>query len=178
MSLVLQSSGGGSVTLQEPATASNRTLSLPDVTGTVAHVVSNVLPAYDGSALTGITTGGMTLLGTVNTTSGNSVSLGSVNLSSYRLLHIVLNGVSTNGASAVVYFTGDNTQAGISVTLATAATSYYHSLLVDLTVGRVVNDTAVYGATSTLNTSATTIYARCGSTVVFDAGSISYYGVK
>ena len=35
MSLVLSSSGGGSVTLQEPATASTRTLTLPDVTGNV-----------------------------------------------------------------------------------------------------------------------------------------------
>ena len=34
MSLVLQSSGGGSVTIQEPSTASNLTLSLPAVTGT------------------------------------------------------------------------------------------------------------------------------------------------
>lgn len=36
MSVVLQSSGGGSITLLEPATASNRTLTLPDITGTVA----------------------------------------------------------------------------------------------------------------------------------------------
>lgn len=37
MSLKLNSSGGGSVTLQEPTTASNRTLSLPDATGTVVY---------------------------------------------------------------------------------------------------------------------------------------------
>lgn len=35
MSLKLNSSGGGSVLLQEPSTASNRTLTLPDVTTTV-----------------------------------------------------------------------------------------------------------------------------------------------
>jgi hypothetical protein len=35
MSLVLQSSGGGQITLQEPATASNFTQSLPAATGTV-----------------------------------------------------------------------------------------------------------------------------------------------
>lgn len=35
MSLKLNSSGGGSVTLQEPSTASNQTLTLPDATGTV-----------------------------------------------------------------------------------------------------------------------------------------------
>lgn len=36
MSLKLNSSGGGSVTLQEPVTANNQTLTLPDATGTIA----------------------------------------------------------------------------------------------------------------------------------------------
>jgi hypothetical protein len=36
MSLVLQSSGGGSVTLEEPVTASNFTITVPAVTGTMA----------------------------------------------------------------------------------------------------------------------------------------------
>ena len=37
MSLKLNSSGGGSVLLQEPSTASNRTLTLPDADGTVIY---------------------------------------------------------------------------------------------------------------------------------------------
>jgi uncharacterized protein (AIM24 family) len=37
MSLKLNSSGGGSVLLQEPSTASNRTLTLPDSDGTVIY---------------------------------------------------------------------------------------------------------------------------------------------
>ena len=36
MSIVLQSSGGGQITIQEPATASNFTQTLPAATGTVA----------------------------------------------------------------------------------------------------------------------------------------------
>jgi hypothetical protein len=36
MSIVLQSSGGGSVTLEEPVTASNLTITVPAVTGTMA----------------------------------------------------------------------------------------------------------------------------------------------
>jgi hypothetical protein len=40
MPLKLNSSGGGSVTLQEPTTASNRTLTLPDNTGTVITTAS------------------------------------------------------------------------------------------------------------------------------------------
>jgi hypothetical protein len=44
MSLVLQSSGGGQITIQEPATASNFTQTLPAATGTV--MVSGNQPAF------------------------------------------------------------------------------------------------------------------------------------
>jgi hypothetical protein len=44
MSLVLQSSGGGQITIQEPATASNFTQTLPAATGTVQ--VSGNMPAF------------------------------------------------------------------------------------------------------------------------------------
>lgn len=44
MSLVLQSSGGGSVTIAEPATASNFTATMPAATGTV--MVSGNMPAF------------------------------------------------------------------------------------------------------------------------------------
>lgn len=54
MSLRLNSSGGGSVTLQEPVTASARTLNLPNVDGTVV--------AADGS-------GNVAITGTVSGTS-------------------------------------------------------------------------------------------------------------
>jgi hypothetical protein len=50
MSLVLQSSGGGSVTIQEPATASNFTQTLPAATGTV--MVSGNQPAFSANANT------------------------------------------------------------------------------------------------------------------------------
>jgi hypothetical protein len=44
MSLILQSSGGGQVTIQEPATASNFTQTLPAATGTV--MVSGNMPTF------------------------------------------------------------------------------------------------------------------------------------
>jgi hypothetical protein len=44
MSLILQSSGGGQITVQEPATASNFTQTLPAATGTV--MVSGNQPAF------------------------------------------------------------------------------------------------------------------------------------
>ena len=46
MSLVLQSSGGGQITIQEPATASNFTASLPAATGTL--VVTGTTPTLNG----------------------------------------------------------------------------------------------------------------------------------
>jgi hypothetical protein len=51
MSLVLQSSGGGSVTLQEPVTASNLTITVPAVTGTMA-IQGPAFSAYNSSSQT------------------------------------------------------------------------------------------------------------------------------
>ena len=44
MSIILQSSGGGSITIAEPATASNFTQTLPSASGTV--MVSGNMPAF------------------------------------------------------------------------------------------------------------------------------------
>jgi len=46
MSIVLQSSGGGSVTINEPTTASNFTQTLPEATGTI--VLSGTTPSLNG----------------------------------------------------------------------------------------------------------------------------------
>jgi hypothetical protein len=46
MSLVLQSSGGGQITIQEPATASNFTQDLPAASGTV--VITGTTPTLNG----------------------------------------------------------------------------------------------------------------------------------
>jgi hypothetical protein len=48
MSIVLQSSGGGSVTIAEPSTASNVTVTIPAATGTV--MVSGNMPAFSATA--------------------------------------------------------------------------------------------------------------------------------
>lgn len=56
MSLVLQSSGGGSVTLEEPVTASNFTITVPAVTGTMITTASTFAgtgPAFSAYASTG-----------------------------------------------------------------------------------------------------------------------------
>jgi hypothetical protein len=67
MSLKLNASGGGSVTLQEPTTASNLTLNLPAVDGTVA--TSADLSSLNASNLTSGTVGTARLgSGTANST--------------------------------------------------------------------------------------------------------------
>ena len=48
MSLILNSSGGGSVTINEPSTASNFTQTLPAATGTL--VLSGTTPSFNGIA--------------------------------------------------------------------------------------------------------------------------------
>jgi len=58
MSLVLQSSGGGSVTIQEPTTSSNFTQTLPAATGTV--MVSGNMPAFSAYSSSTQTVSGST----------------------------------------------------------------------------------------------------------------------
>jgi hypothetical protein len=67
MSVILQSSGGGQITLQEPTTASNFTISLPATTGTMA--LTSVVPAfsaYKNDGAQGVTSATFTKL-TFNT---------------------------------------------------------------------------------------------------------------
>jgi hypothetical protein len=80
------SGGSGSMTLQGPATNSNQTLTIPDVTGTV--VVSG-----QNSALT---------LGTAQaTTSGTAINFTSIP-SWVKRITVMFNAVSTNGTSIAV----------------------------------------------------------------------------
>lgn len=84
MSIVLQSTGGGSVTLQEPSTASTFTQTLPSGTGTV--VVSGI-----NSAITS---------GTAASATSTSVDFTGIP-SWVRRITVMFNGVSTNGTSNI-----------------------------------------------------------------------------
>jgi hypothetical protein len=86
MSLKLNSSGGGSVTLQEPSTATNGTLTLPAGTGTVAvnGLSSNIVSATAQAS-----------------TSGSSISFTGIP-SWVKKITVMFSGVSVN-ASATVY---------------------------------------------------------------------------
>jgi hypothetical protein len=84
MSLKLNSSGGGSVTLSEPVTATNGTLTLPAGTGnvTVNGLSSNIV---SGTA--------------VASTSGTSIDFTGIP-SWVKRVTVMFSGVSTNGSSA------------------------------------------------------------------------------
>jgi hypothetical protein len=66
MSIVLQSSGGGSITLQEAVTASNLTITVPAVTGTMLTTASTgtVLQVVNATYATQITTASTTFIDT------------------------------------------------------------------------------------------------------------------
>lgn len=85
MSLVLQSSGGGSVTISEPVTASNVTATLPAGTGTIAvqGASTNIVSSSAVSA------------------SGTSVDFTSIP-SWVKRITVNFYGVSTNGTSPVI----------------------------------------------------------------------------
>jgi len=86
MSLKLNSSGGGSVTLQEPSTATNGTLTLPAGTGnvTVNGLNSNIV---SGTA--------------VASTSGTSIDFTGIP-SWVKRITVMFSGVSGNGSSSIL----------------------------------------------------------------------------
>jgi hypothetical protein len=98
MSLVLQSSGGGQITVQEPATASNFTQTLPAASGEVVVTGAN-------SAIVSGTA--------VASTSGTSIDFTSIP-SWVKRITVMFAGVSTNGTSGILVRIGDS--GGISAT--------------------------------------------------------------
>ena len=132
MSLKLNSSGGGSVTLQEPSTATNGTLTLPAGTGTVAvnglssNIVSGAITAStSGTAIefTGIPSwvkritvmySGVSLSGTSNPI----IQLGSTTYTTSGYL-----GSASTGAG-----TAANMSAGFIISNASAAADTAHGM--------------------------------------------------
>ena len=86
MSLKLNSSGGGSVTLQEETTATNGTLTMPAGTGTVA------VPGLSSSVASGTAQA---------STSGTSIDFTGIP-SWVKRITVIFSGVSTNGTSSTI----------------------------------------------------------------------------
>jgi hypothetical protein len=102
MSLVLQSSGGGSVTIAEPTTASDFTQTLPAVTGNV--VIDSATQTLTNKTIEG----GTVISGTaVASTSGTSIDFTGIP-SWVKRITVMFSGVSTNGTSIIQVQLGDS----------------------------------------------------------------------
>jgi hypothetical protein len=154
----------------------------------------NVLTS-DGTtwASTAPTSGGMTLLGTITTTSGSTQTLGSLVLTDYKQLKLVFNGVSSSSGSGSYRITDpDSTELSLGSVSSTTSNRICGITTIDLNSGVLVHigwnatpsstpnigsgQTPVAGKTTfSTATTSVTINLSIGN---FDAGSILVYGVK
>lgn len=196
--LTIDSSQNSSFAGNTTAVAFTSTSTNVSFTGASANFTGTVsATSYSGSGanLTGITTGGMTLLGTITPTAVNSISLSSLTLTGYKQIQIVFKNIALGGSGGTAYasyVSGDNTQStGIwLVNASTAVTAGNGIATLDLNAGSLVcnvgNTGAVYSTSNrggidshNITTSTTTIYLRNGSTNTWTAqGTIYIYGVK
>lgn len=130
--------------------------------------------------------GGMTLLGTLTTTSGASQSLTSLTLTSYKTIVMFWKGVSGSSGASMNFLVGNSTSDDVVMTQnVNNANTLTGRLEIELATGVFVfvgSETSVgfsgiTGTTSPLTTSSTTI-SVAPSTGNFDAGSITVYGVS
>lgn len=200
MSLVLQSSGGGTVTLQEPATASNFTATFPAVTGTV------VTTGDTGSVTPTMMSQKLTLATAQNSTSGTSIDFTGIPSWAKRVT-LMFNNVSTNGTSTLLVQVGAGSvqttsyssfggaiiaggaggsvvTTGFPVNNVSAATSQYGSMIISLLGSNVWTcQGAIFGRNDSLNLVGGAValsgaldrvrITTIGGTDAFDAGSIN-----
>jgi hypothetical protein len=96
--------GTGTFSIASPATNTNRTLTLPDETGTVLTSVS----AIPAAQITGLTSTNPLTLGTaVASTSGTAIDFTGIPSWAKRIT-VMLDGVSTNGISRIRFQLGDS----------------------------------------------------------------------
>ena len=211
-SIIVAGDTSGTITLQAPAVAGTTTLTFPSTSGTVvtdatstginasALSTGTVGTARLGSGTADSTTylrgdqtwatvsaGGITLLGSITTSTSNSISLGSLTLTSYKSLMISLTSVSV--PNNYIYISSSNVQSGGGIQQVGVAATISGVAWIDLTSGSIGGTAGentisgngfILGGLTNVTTSSTTIYFRCGSTSTFTGtgGTIRIYGVK
>lgn len=179
-------SGTGTFTIASPNSNTSRTLTLPDADGALltdgssldAGNLTGTLPAIDGSALTGMSSGGMTLLGTLSTSSGTSVTLSGLDLTGYVFLCVIGDGVSSTNTYEHLETNGRRL---FQITAGGESTTTYGRAFLDLSTQQSLGVSSTntantwYGGTGITSASTSiTLHPTSGS---FDAGSIRIYGV-
>ena len=208
-SIKLTGDTSGVITVSAPAAAGTNTLTLPATTGTildtnsalVSSKLTGALPAIDGSALTGISSGGVTHLGTMTTTSGTSQTITSLDFTGINCLLFAISQVSHSDGTGRFLQIGvaGLTPVDVGDAAINAATSIRGFYLVDLrsnttaiwqtpnqsiitsgsTHGGGGTGTGLYNVGTNLRSSAsTTVVAQFAGGVTFDNGKIEVYGLK
>jgi len=164
-----------------------------------ASNLTGALPAIDGSALTGISSGGMTLLGSVATTSGNSATLSGLDLTSYKCLLIVGKAISFTATNQYVALGPDNGTGfwpqNQSIAYLTSSDTYVVSFMtwVDIindvfgSSGNMASINPTNGGVASITNQAVANYGHgytqastsitLSSDGTFDAGNVYIYGV-
>ena len=96
-------SGTGTLTISAPNTDTDRSLTLPDGAGEIVVSSGGALPALDGSALTGISAGGLVKVAEVEAdNTSSSIAIDSCFTSTYKNYFYMIDGLITNANSAGV----------------------------------------------------------------------------
>lgn len=207
ITLAPNASGTGTLTVAAPNTSTDYTLTLPtatttlvgtdatqtltnksiagsQLTGSVASsLLTGALPAIDGSALVAVSS--MTLLGTLATTSGTSQTLSSLDLTTYKLVFFSWNNVSLS-ANASITLGGLTATDNLGATLTNVIMGWGILVLstgVFLSSGRataagIFGSIAAWQGGTTAITNASTSITIAATSGAFDAGSVTFYGVK
>jgi hypothetical protein len=129
--------------------------------------------------------GGMTLLGTLTTTSGTSQTLSSLVLTDYKFLRLSIEGVSLNGTTGTPFLRfGTDSTRQITAGLTSSSNQWRGQVVIDLATGLYVSTTLQSGveAISYVGysgiTTASTSLTISASNQNFDLGSIKVYGEK
>jgi hypothetical protein len=214
----LTSTSGGTASVNPPATATSYVQTLPAATGTILNSASSLAAANltgtvptarlgSGTAssstfLAGdqtyktIASGGMTLLTTLNTTSGETITAGSLNLTGFKQLLMSFYSIGSSGTAGKLQMTPNGGSATVlyPVSSGTSSQAQYTLVVHDLgsgiftaptRVGMARNVTAVngegpggIGINKGLTASTTTITFNYDGTETFNVGQILIYGIK
>jgi hypothetical protein len=179
ITLAPDASGTAIFTVAAPNSSTNRTLTLPDETGTLTTTAA--VTAAIAAAVAAVQS--MTLLGTLTTTSGTTQSLTSLTLTGYKQLVLEFNGVShSSGSNSNLTFGAGQLATGL-----TSSNVVTGMVWVSLVTGIAVSIFSTNALPNSNNSgqNAQTGYSTATTTVTltvsnpsFDAGSVLVYGVK